>query len=80
MKTVLNPSWELSTEHAAGYGQPLLVRRSTGEAYGPGDLVKLYPSLNPRPAAEAVARLAKRSKLDAEGRALAERFMRSVPR
>ena len=34
--------FELTTEHAAAsYGQPVLVDRETGEAYGPADLVEI---------------------------------------
>ena len=45
MKALLSPAWELSTEHAAGsHGQPVLVNRRTGDAFGPGDVVTLSPS------------------------------------
>jgi hypothetical protein len=40
MKATLAPSWDLTTEHAASsYGQPVLVNRGTGEAFGPGDIL-----------------------------------------
>jgi len=59
----LSGNWELSTEHAASsHGQPVLVRRATGEAYGPGDVVKMFPSYGFEPAREAVARLARSSR------------------
>lgn len=45
MQVNLSGSWELSTDHAASsYGQPVLVNRATGEAFGPGDILKPYPS------------------------------------
>ncbi len=75
MKAKLAPSWELSTEHAASsYGQPVLVHRTTGDAYGPGDIVRPYPSYGLMRAVDAVRRLAKTAKLNAEGRALVEQF------
>lgn len=75
MQVNLSGSWELSTDHAASsYGQPVLVNRATGEAFGPGDILKPYPSYGFMPAAEAVRRLSKTAKLDAEGRDLAARF------
>lgn len=80
MRTVLAPSWELSTEHAASsYGQPVLVHRATGEAYGPGDILTAYPSYGPRPAAAVVRRLARTATLDNEGLALVERFVTLLP-
>lgn len=76
MKVTLSPSWELSTDHAASsYGQPVLVNRATGEAYGPGDIVRPYPSHGSTTAAEAVRRLAKTARLDADGQALVARFV-----
>ena len=37
---LLTPSWVLTTNHSASsYGQPVLVNRSTEEAYWPGDIV-----------------------------------------
>ena len=42
MKTILAPSWILTTDHSASsYGQPVLVYRATGEAYGPSDIIIL---------------------------------------
>ena len=75
MQVNLKPSWELSTEHAAcSYGQPVLVNRATGEAFGPGDILKAYPSWGYMPAAATVERMAKTAKLDDEGRELVGRF------
>ncbi len=80
MKASLAPSWELSTEHAASsYGQPVLVHRATGDAYGPGDIVKPYPSYGYVPALDAVARLAKTARLGKNGRALVARFLAVAP-
>ena len=71
----LSGTWELSTDHAASsYGQPVLVNRTTGEAYGAADIVKPYPAWGFMPAAEAVRRLAKTAKLDADGRDLVAKF------
>jgi len=71
----LSGSWELSTDHAASsYGQPVLVNRATGEAFGPGDILKPYPSYGFMPAAEAVRRLSKTADLDADGRDLVAKF------
>ncbi len=45
MKIQLTPSYELTNEHSASsYGRPVLVNRGSGEAYGPGDIVRAYPS------------------------------------
>jgi len=75
MTVKLSPSWTLTTEHAASsYGQPVLVHRTDGVAYGPGDIVKPYPSYGYMTAAAAVARLAKTARLDDEGKALVGRF------
>ena len=75
MQINLSGSWDLSTDHAASsYGQPVLVNRATGEAFGPGDILKPYPSWGFMVGAEAVRRLAKTAKLDAEGRNLVAKF------
>jgi len=75
MKTNLTPSWELSTENAASsYGQPVLVNRTTGEAYGPGDILKPYPSYGFMAAADAVRRMAKTKKMDEDGQNLVDKF------
>jgi hypothetical protein len=75
MKTILSPSWELSTDHSASsYGRPVLVKRATGEAFGLGDIVKLNPSYGYMTAGDAVRRLAGTKKLDAEGLDLVARF------
>jgi hypothetical protein len=80
MKASLSPSWELTTDHAASrYGQPVLVRRSTGEAYGPEDILQAYASWGSLPAARVVARLAKTVHLDDEGQAMVALFVVSLP-
>jgi len=80
MKATLSPNWELSTDDAASrYGQPVLVNRTTGETFGPGDKVKMYPSHRFAKAAGAVARLAERAKLNVDGDALVARFVGSLP-
>jgi hypothetical protein len=77
MTCQLAPSWILTTDHAASsHGQPVLVNRASGAAYGPGDLVEAYPSHGPTLAANAVDRLAKTASLDAAGLKLVEKFRR----
>lgn len=75
--TVNFKTWELSTEHAAcSYGQPVLVNRATGDAYGAGDIVQAYPSYGFMPAAAAVRRMAATATLTHEETELVERFTR----
>lgn len=75
MRVNLSGTWELSTDHAASsYGQPVLVNRATGEAFGPADIVKPYPSYSFMPGTQAVRRLAKTVKLDAESQRLVAKF------
>ena len=76
--TVNFKTWELSTEHAAccSYGQPVLVNRATGDAYGAGDILKPYPSWPFLPAAAAVARMAATATLTHEETAIVEQFTR----
>jgi hypothetical protein len=78
MKAILSPEWELSTEDpASSDGQPVLVNRTTGEAFGPRDKVKMYPSHHFAKAAGAVARLAETARLNVDGTALVSRFVGS---
>ena len=78
MKALLSPSWELSTEPGASHhGQLVLVQRSTKEAFGPEDMVRVYPAWGFLPAAQAVARLATLTRLDADAAALVARFVGS---
>ncbi len=80
MKTTLTGSWELSDEHAASSdGQPVLVHRPTGDAYGPGDVLEAYRSWGFLPAARVVARMAEHTHLDADGKALVRRCLGSLP-
>jgi hypothetical protein len=58
MQIILSPSWILTDEHSASNdGIPVLANRGTGEAYGPGDTVRAYPSQDFVPAARVVDRL-----------------------
>ena len=58
MQIILSPSWILTDEHSASSdGIPVLANRGTGEAYGPGDTVRAYPSQGLVPAARVVDRL-----------------------
>jgi hypothetical protein len=79
MKVILAPSWALSNEYPASpYGRPVLVYRSTGRAFGPGDFVQAC-ALDPyAPAAKVVARLAQTLTLDADATELVAHFKRSV--
>ncbi|MBS1115636.1 MAG: hypothetical protein H6Q87_20 [candidate division NC10 bacterium] len=76
MKTILSPEWELSTANPASRdGRPVLVNRSTWQAFGPGDQVRLYPSQNYERAADAVARLVETAKPTVGGDTLVARFL-----
>ncbi len=76
---VLSPSWELTTADASSNGQPALVHRWTGEAFGPGDIMRAYPGYGWQSAAAAVRRLTKTAHLNAGGKALVARFVGSLP-
>ena len=76
MKATLTPSWELTTEHAlSSGGKPVLVNLTTGEAFGPGDLVRVSEHKGMIPAALVVRRLAQAAELDTAERALVARFI-----
>jgi hypothetical protein len=76
MHTNLDPSWNLTTEHAASHhGQPVLVSRGTGKAYGPGDILKAHPSWDFLPAAAVVDRLLKGKRLDTDTETMVTRFV-----
>lgn len=80
MKARLSLSWELTTEHAAASdARPVLVNRTTGEAFGPGALVRLPEGKALIPAALAVRRLAQAADLDEQARALVAGFVGSLP-
>ncbi len=80
MKTTLTGSWELSDEHAASSdGQPVLVHRPTGDAYGPGDVVQGYGPLGRMVAATAVYRLAPAAELTVAQQALGAQFVGVLP-
>ena len=58
MQILLSPVWVLTDEHSASNeGIPVLANRETGEAYGPADTVRAYPSHDLVPAARVVDRL-----------------------
>ena len=79
MTVNLSPTWRLSTDNAApSSGRLVLVNRTTGEAFGPGDTVKPYPSYGFMPASDAVRRLAKMKQLDEEELALVGRFIKGT--
>jgi len=83
----LSLTYELTTDHpASSYGRPVLVNRTTGAVFGPGDVVNPYPSLPAfvfppygfMPASDAVRRLAKMKQLDEEELALVGRFIKGT--
>ena len=77
MEIVLKPSWILTTDHSASsYGQPVLVNRGTGEAFGPGDVLQAYPSWGYTPAFHAVRRMMKTAVLSEEEKEICGRFTR----
>jgi len=79
MTVNLSPTWRLSTDNAApNSGRLVLVNRTTGEAFGPGDTVKPYPSYGFMSAREAVRRLARTQSLDEEELALVGRFIKGT--
>ncbi len=75
-KVTLTPSFELSTEHSSSsYGQPVLVERPVGAAYGPDDMLKPYASWGIMPAREAVKRMAKTKELSIDERLFVDAFV-----
>jgi len=79
MKATLSPSCELCTDAAASYeGQPVLVDRTPGEAFGSADLVRLHERKGMIPAALAVRRLAQAADLDEQPRALVVQVVGSL--
>jgi hypothetical protein len=76
MKVTLTPSFELTTEHAASsYGQPVLVDRGTGLAYGPANIIVPYPSWGHMLARDAVKRMAATKKLGKKEQQLVNSFV-----
>jgi len=53
----------------------VLVNRGTGKTYGPGDILKAYPSWGFMPAAAVVDRFTKGKRLDADTTTLVTRFV-----
>lgn len=67
MTIELTPSFVLTDEHpACSYGQPVLVDRSTQEAYGPNDILKTYASWSYGLASEHVRRMARTGEYEYE--------------
>jgi hypothetical protein len=76
MKVTLTPSFELTDEHSfSSYGQAVLVNRATQEGYGPGDIIRPYPSWDFQPAGEAVKRMAKSGKFTHNERKFVDDFI-----
>ena len=75
MTLSLSGRWELTTDHAASsYGAPVLLDRTSGEAFGPADIIEAYPSWGLMPAAAAAQRLAKIATLAGDDAAIVARF------
>jgi hypothetical protein len=75
MKLKLTRSYVLTDEHeSTNYGQPVLVRSTTGEAFGPADVLEPYPSWGVMTAGNVVVRIARHIRLTAEERLFIERF------
>ena len=75
MTVLLTPLWALTTEHATGrYHMPVLVKWSTNEAYGPGDILEAYSGWGIMPASLVVERMAKTRALSETERELVGRF------
>jgi len=76
MKLHLTPSWILSDEHlASSYGKPVLVDQDTGEAYGPGDIVKILPGGSYVPGYIAVKAFTEGESFSAEELAFIDQFL-----
>ncbi len=76
MKVTLTRTWALSDEPPGSRaGQPVLVHRGTGAAYGPGDPVEASPLWGVLPAARLGAHLAKTVRLNAQEMTLVDRFI-----
>jgi hypothetical protein len=64
MEAHLSPTWKLSTEHpASSEDRPVLVDCVTSEAFGPDDLIELYPGHGLALAADGVRMLVKIARL-----------------
>lgn len=57
----------------------LVNKHDDAQAYGPADIVQMYPSFGPRPAAHGVIRMAKVAKLEAEELEAVSNFLRQWP-
>jgi hypothetical protein len=63
VKVRLTASFELTDERADSFsGQPVLVNRPTGKAYGPGDFIEPYVFWGFKPAVVHVTRMSKMTK------------------
>jgi hypothetical protein len=77
MKVALTASWELSNEYSASSSEhTMLVNRTTGEGYGPEDLIRVYREWPIYPARVAVDHMLRTNKkLTDTERQFAERFI-----
>ena len=75
MKIRLTPSFELSDERVeSSKGQPVLVNRPTGKAYGPEDIIEPYAFWGLKPAAIHVVRMSNMNKHTDEEMEFIKRF------
>ena len=76
----LTPSWMLTTEHPSSHdGIPVLVNRTTGEAYGPHDVVRAYASPGLAPAAHFVVRIVKTKHFTDDEKVAVGNYLRQWP-
>ena len=75
MEIQLTPSYILTDESSSpSYGKPVLLNRQTGETFGPGNIIRAYPSWNYQPALDAVKRMAAILFLNREQRQFIDKF------
>lgn len=76
MQVKLTASYFLTTDHPKSrLGQPVLVNRTTGEAFLPSDAFVAYESWQKMPAAQVVAKMTSWRDFSGEERSLIELFV-----
>jgi len=80
MRVRLTPSWELTDERDDSFpGQPFLVDRRSGEAFGAGDIMEPYAYWEPKPAAVHADRMSYMEERTREEIAFIKRFSQMRP-
>lgn len=60
MELEIMPGYALTTDHSASsYGLPVLVKKDTGEAFGPNDILQWFPSWQLEPVKKSLRRAIK---------------------